>query len=68
VTWKINLYVSKLEYVYIFHRNRNGLNQLDLNGIKQRLIAQGIDVSNIKEVPQDGCDEWLYSTGKILIR
>ena len=52
----VNLYVSKGEYIYIFHRERNGLKKIDLNGIKQRLSAQGVDVSAIKVVPQEGCD------------
>ncbi len=48
----VNVYVTApLEYIYIFHRKADGLASLDLDGIKGRLSAQGIDVSGIKVVP-----------------
>merc|ERR1711907_712220 len=41
------------EYIYIF--SRDPLKIPDLNGIVNRLKAQGIDTSAIKKVPQENC-------------
>lgn len=42
------------EYIYIFHRDPTALTKglIDLDGIRGRLKAQGIDESQIKVVPQ----------------
>jgi len=41
------------EYIYIFSRDPSKLP--DIDGIKSRLAAQGIDTSKVQTVPQAGC-------------
>lgn len=42
------------EYIYVFHRNPQALTSglIDLDAIKARLTAQGIDASQVRVVPQ----------------
>lgn len=53
------------EYIYIFHREADAITKglLDIDGIRTRLKAQGIDESKVKVVPQPSSCAYPTATG-----
>jgi apolipoprotein D and lipocalin family protein len=47
--------IDASEYVYIFLRDVNTLDSLDVQGIFSRLDAQGINYSKLNKISQDNC-------------